>query len=152
MDGAAALVVVRDDGPGIERADQERAFRPFARLDQGERVPGTGLGLPISRDLARAMGGDIGLASVPGSGSSFVVGLPADLDVTPATIASAIEAAVEREEVALEERAVLRALRAGAVVLPAAVEEPAAGAEPVARAEPDAGGPPTGVDGAGGTP
>ena len=39
-------VVVRDDGPGIERADRELVFRPFARLDGHERVPGTGLGLP----------------------------------------------------------------------------------------------------------
>jgi signal transduction histidine kinase len=140
VEGAAAVVVVRDDGPGIERADLERAFRPFARLDQGEHVPGTGLGLPISRDLARAMGGDIGVASVPGSGSSFVVGLAADADVAPATVARAIEAAVEREEVALEERAVLRALRAGALVLRTTVGEHAAGS------------PPTHVDGGGGTP
>ncbi len=114
VEGLAAVVVVRDDGPGIERADLERVFRPFARLEQSERVPGTGLGLPISRDLARAMGGDIEVASVPGSGSSFVLGLPASADVPAASVSSAIEAALEREEVALEERTVLRALRAGA--------------------------------------
>ena len=113
VDGPAALVFVRDDGPGIERADWERVFRPFARLDGHERVPGTGLGLPISRDLARAMGGDVALASVPGSGSSFIVGLPAVADVPRHAVAAAIAAAAEAEEVALEERAILRAIRAG---------------------------------------
>jgi signal transduction histidine kinase len=113
VDGPAALVVVRDDGPGIERADWERVFRPFARLDGHERVPGTGLGLPISRDLARAMGGDVALTSVPGSGASFIVGLPADVDVPRPAVAAAMHAAADAEEVELEERAVLRALRAG---------------------------------------
>ena len=77
VDGPVALIIVRDEGPGIERGDLERVFRPFARLEGHERVPGTGLGLPISRDLARAMGGDVAVASVPASGSAFVVGLPA---------------------------------------------------------------------------
>jgi signal transduction histidine kinase len=114
VDGPAAIVIVRDDGPGIQRDDHERVFRPFARLDGHERVPGTGLGLSISRDLARAMGGDIAVASVAGSGSSFVLGLPTGPDVPPSLMSAAIEEAAEREEIALEERAVLRALRAGA--------------------------------------
>jgi len=113
VDGPAALLVVRDEGQGIERADLERVFRPFARLDGHEHVSGTGLGLPISRDLARAMGGDVVVASVPGSGSSFVVGLPAAADVPRAALAAAIGAAADAEEVELEERAILRALRAG---------------------------------------
>lgn len=113
VDGPAALVVVRDDGPGIERADWERVFRPFARLDGHERLPGTGLGLPISRDLARAMGGDVAVASVPDSGSSFIVGLPAVADVPRPVVAAAIGVAADAEEVELEERAILRALRAG---------------------------------------
>jgi signal transduction histidine kinase len=113
VDGPAALIIVRDDGPGIERADWERVFRPFTRLDGHERVPGTGLGLPISRDLARAMGGDVAVASVPGSGSSFIVGLPAVADVPRPVVAAAIGAAANAEEVELEERAIVRALRAG---------------------------------------
>jgi signal transduction histidine kinase len=111
--GPVALIVVRDDGPGIERADRERVFRPFARLDGHDGIPGTGLGLPISRDLARAMGGDVGLASVPGSGSAFIVGLPADTDVARAAVVAAIAAATEDEEVTLEEQAILRAIRGG---------------------------------------
>jgi signal transduction histidine kinase len=116
VDGPVALLVVRDEGPGIERADRERVFRPFTRLDGHERVPGTGLGLPISRDLARAMGGDVELASVPGSGSSFIVGLPAVADVPRAAVAAAIGVAADAEEVELEERAILHALRAGSRV------------------------------------
>ncbi|MCU0477928.1 MAG: HAMP domain-containing histidine kinase [Chloroflexi bacterium] len=113
VEGPAAVVVVRDDGPGIERGDRERIFLPFARLEGHERIPGTGLGLPISRDLARTMGGEIRVASVPGSGAAFVVGLPAFGDVPLAAVIAAVEEAVEREEIELEERAVLRALRAG---------------------------------------
>ena len=113
VDGPVALVVVRDEGQGIERADLERVFRPFARLEGHERIPGTGLGLPISRDLARAMGGDVTVASVPAGGSSFIVGLPAGTEVARGAVAAAIQDAAEAEEIALEERVVLRALRAG---------------------------------------
>jgi signal transduction histidine kinase len=113
IEGEVALIIVRDDGPGIERPDRERVFRPFARLDGHERVPGTGLGLPISRDLARAMGGDIAVASVPGSGSSFVVGLPAADDVPRQAVAAVVATAVDREEAELEERTIIAAIRAG---------------------------------------
>ncbi|HSW42678.1 MAG TPA: HAMP domain-containing sensor histidine kinase [Patescibacteria group bacterium] len=111
VEGPVAIVVVRDEGAGIERPDRERIFRPFARLDGHERVPGTGLGLAISRDLARAMGGDIALASVPASGSSFIVGLPAAAEVPRAAVTAALAVASDAEEVRLEERAILRALR-----------------------------------------
>ena len=111
VDGPVAIVVVRDEGRGIERADRERIFRPFARLDGHERVPGTGLGLAISRDLARAMGGDVALTSVLASGSSFIVGLPAAADVPRAAVRAALAVAAEAEEVRLEERVILRALR-----------------------------------------
>lgn len=100
-----AVIVVRDDGPGLERSDRERIFVPFARLPGHERIPGTGLGLAISRDLARAMGGDLGVASVPGCGSAFLLGLPAAADVGRPTVAAALAAAVKTEE---------RALHAGA--------------------------------------
>lgn len=135
LEGDVAILVVRDDGPGIERSDRERIFRPFARLDGHERVPGTGLGLPISRDLARAMGGDIDVASVPGSGSSFVVGLPAAAEVGRAVVTAAIATALDREEAALEERAILAAIWAGGRG-PRAAEPPgrAGGATP--RPEP----------------
>jgi signal transduction histidine kinase len=105
------LAVIRDDGPGISAEDRERVFTPFVRLEGHERVAGTGLGLPIARDLARAMGGDLGLASAVGSGSSFVLVLPAAAAPPPALVAAALGRTLEAEEQELEERAVLRAIR-----------------------------------------
>lgn len=74
--GAVAVFAVRDEGPGIEPDDAARIFERFYRMTGHERVTGTGLGLPIARDLARAMGGDLDVASRPGTGSSFVLILP----------------------------------------------------------------------------
>ena len=69
-----ASIAVRDDGPGIEAADQQRIFERFERADSND--DGTGLGLAISRRLARSMGGDISVDSKPGAGASFVLTLP----------------------------------------------------------------------------
>ena len=54
--------------PGIAAEDRGRIFERFHRLEAHERITGTGLGLPIARDLARRMGGDLEVASVPGIG------------------------------------------------------------------------------------
>jgi signal transduction histidine kinase len=69
----AAIVHVRDEGQGIDPADQERIFEPFEKGPAGE---GTGLGLAIARRLARAMGGEIQLESSLGAGSRFSLVLP----------------------------------------------------------------------------
>ena len=76
FEGAAAVLVVRDDGAGIEPDDRARIFERFYRMAGHERVTGTGLGLPIARELARAMGGDLDVASLPGTGSAFVLAMP----------------------------------------------------------------------------
>jgi signal transduction histidine kinase len=73
-DKAAALVV--DTGRGVPPADRERVFEKFERLGASE--PGSGLGLYISRRLARAMGGDLVIEDAPGAGACFVFTLPAD--------------------------------------------------------------------------
>ncbi len=109
--GAGAFVVVRDDGPGITNGDQARIFEPFVRLAGHERITGTGLGLPIARDLARAMHGDLGATSVPGIGSSFVLVLPGSADEDGSLVAAALATALEAEAITLEERAVLAARR-----------------------------------------
>lgn len=74
--GTASITVV-DQGKGIAADDQVRVFDKFERVDTME-AGGNGLGLYIARRLARAMGGDITLASVPGEGARFTLTLPAD--------------------------------------------------------------------------
>jgi signal transduction histidine kinase len=72
-DVAAAIVV--DQGGGIAPENHERVFEKFERL--GAREPGSGLGLYISRRLARAMGGDVEIESGVPEGGRFVFTLPA---------------------------------------------------------------------------
>src|SRR3990170_8063106 len=98
FEGPIAVIAVRDEGPGIAPADRERIFERFYRMVDHEGVTGTGLGLPIARDLARAMGGELDAASVPGVGSSFVLVLPGPAGTIPsAAMADANEAALDHE-------------------------------------------------------
>lgn len=69
-----AAVVVADQGRGVAPENIAKLFEKFERL--GAREPGTGLGLYISRRLARAMGGDIVIESGRGEGARFVFTLP----------------------------------------------------------------------------
>jgi PAS domain S-box-containing protein len=75
--GQRLLIKVSDTGPGIETDKIGRLFTPFERLGaERSDVEGTGLGLALSRRLVEAMGGTIGVDSVPGQGSTFWVNLP----------------------------------------------------------------------------
>jgi signal transduction histidine kinase len=71
-------ISVQDSGPGIPADKHEMIFQPFIQLAATAEASGSGvgLGLAISRDLARAMGGDITVESSPGHGSTFTVTLP----------------------------------------------------------------------------
>lgn len=84
------LIRVRDTGVGIPRDQLEHVFDPFVQLDaQPEDVTqrGVGLGLAISRDLARAMGGELYADSTPGEGSVFTIELPTSApSVSPAPL------------------------------------------------------------------
>lgn len=73
-----ARVHVRDQGIGIRAEDMGRLFGRFSRIEHPEtrQVPGTGLGLYLSRELARLHGGDISAVSTPGEGSVFTLELP----------------------------------------------------------------------------
>lgn len=75
VEEARARVVVIDQGPGIGAESHERIFEKFERLGRDDAA-GSGLGLYISRRLARAMGGDIQVESAPGEGASFILTLP----------------------------------------------------------------------------
>jgi signal transduction histidine kinase len=69
---------VRDTGAGMTRAQLQRLFVPFERLNASAHgIEGNGLGLALSKALAEAMGGTIAVASTPGAGSVFTVRLPA---------------------------------------------------------------------------
>lgn len=70
---ARVRVSVQDSGIGLTDESQKRLFQPFSQADDSitRRYGGTGLGLSISKSLVELMGGEIGVQSVPGSGSSF---------------------------------------------------------------------------------
>jgi len=76
-DGKAVLEVA-DTGPGIPAEDVEAIFEPFTQLGRSltSTHEGTGLGLAISRQLARGMGGELGVRSAVGEGSTFVLSVP----------------------------------------------------------------------------
>ena len=79
VDGPRAIEVhVDDDGPGIPKDRHEEAFRPFSRLDEArtQNASGTGLGLTLARDTARAHGGDLRLSESPLGGLRASLRLP----------------------------------------------------------------------------
>ena len=92
--------VVRDSGIGMDAAMRERLFQRFMQGDAStaRRFGGTGLGLEISRSLARMMGGDIAVDSVPGEGSCFTLRLvlPTALPAPPTSLAGAPTPLVSR--------------------------------------------------------
>ena len=76
--GDSVELSVRDQGPGISKADQARLFQKFFRANDeiSRKTPGTGLGLAICKGIANAHGGDIRVESEPGQGARFIARLP----------------------------------------------------------------------------
>jgi signal transduction histidine kinase len=77
-DDQTVTIAVRDTGPGIPEDKLEAIFDPFVQLGRTltSKHEGAGLGLAISRDLARAMDGDVNVQSVEGKGAEFTLRLP----------------------------------------------------------------------------
>jgi signal transduction histidine kinase len=71
-------IAIEDRGAGISPSDLPRIFEPFYRSPSvtAAQIRGTGLGLPLARSIAEAMGGRLTVTSEPGKGSSFVLHLP----------------------------------------------------------------------------
>jgi signal transduction histidine kinase len=76
-DDDGLVVEVRDNGPGVPPADRAKVFEKFRQVGDGPSMPaGTGLGLPISRQIVDHFGGSIWLESNPGGGACFAFRLP----------------------------------------------------------------------------
>jgi len=77
--GNYGILKVSDHGPGISSHDTRRLFRPFFKSarEAANSAPGVGLGLALSRRLARSMGGDLCVAGDAADGAAFVLTLPA---------------------------------------------------------------------------
>lgn len=73
LEAGSYVTTVADTGIGIKNDDLERLFKPFHQIDTGlsRKYEGTGLGLSISKRLAELMGGDVGVSSEYGRGSTF---------------------------------------------------------------------------------
>jgi signal transduction histidine kinase len=75
--GGEVIIAIHDTGPGIAPEDQPMVFEAFKQTKTGLRQGGgTGLGMPISKNLAEAHGGRLWLESQPGKGATFSVALP----------------------------------------------------------------------------
>ena len=107
--GQEVVVSVVDSGIGIAPADQPKVFEKFKQVGDTltDKPKGTGLGLPICKEIVEYHGGHIWVESEPGKGSTFsftlpLVGLPAQLDLLPARRSVDIESLVRqlREQVA----------------------------------------------------
>ncbi|MEL7504562.1 MAG: PAS domain-containing protein [Cyanobacteria bacterium J06554_6] len=82
--GNDLIFQVKDTGIGIEPADQEKLFEAFYQVDSelSRHYEGTGLGLALTRQLARLHGGDVNITSTVGEGSTFTITLPDSLAPT----------------------------------------------------------------------
>ena len=79
-------ITICDTGLGMSDEELALVFEPYVQFDNSlsREHKGTGLGMPISREMARAMGGDLGATSEPGVGSTFTLTLPLEKRAAPA--------------------------------------------------------------------
>jgi signal transduction histidine kinase len=84
-------VRVSDNGPGVEPANQQVIFEKFRQAGNTmtDKPQGTGLGLPISRQIIEYFGGRLWVESIPGNGATFVFELPASRATTAPVLSAA---------------------------------------------------------------
>jgi signal transduction histidine kinase len=75
--GGGVRIDVADDGPGVPEQFLDDLFQPGQRADSGDGQDGAGLGLPLARRLARAVGGEVSHDPEHTRGARFLVDLPA---------------------------------------------------------------------------
>ena len=115
-DGESVVFSVRDTGIGIALEDMELVFEEFAQIPNPlqRRVKGTGLGLPLCRNLATLLGGDVSVESTPGKGSTFIARLPIQYrlqeEAVPADDPARANAISGRWVLAIEDEPALRML------------------------------------------
>lgn len=90
-DPTHAVLEVIDDGPGIAPTDRERIFERLCRLDDARRLDpgGSGLGLPIAREIVHTYGGHLYAADHP-TGARFVLRLPRCADAKGTRVSRAV--------------------------------------------------------------
>ena len=86
-EGNSVLVAVNDNGPGIATEDRELVFEKFRQGGSvlTDKPHGTGLGLPISRQIIESFGGRLWVESAPGRGATFQFMLPIHDESAPST-------------------------------------------------------------------
>jgi signal transduction histidine kinase len=91
VEGSTAHVVVRDHGMGIPKEALETIFERYSRVESmaTRHIQGTGLGLPIVRQIMELHGGTVWAESTVGEGSVFHVTLPRGVDARPAAAEAA---------------------------------------------------------------
>ena len=133
--GRRVRITVADTGIGIPPDKLDEVFESFRQADASttRRFGGTGLGLAICRNLARAMGGDVHVASTPGEGTTFTIDLPLVESAAPIRADAAAGQGAPGDALLIVDRnpitrSMLRALleeRAGAVTFAASLAEAA---------------------------
>jgi len=116
-DGDRVRPSVGDDGLGMSAVQLQALFEPFNRLGrETSHVEGTGIGLAITRDLVRLMGGSLTVRSEQGSGSEFVVDLPGEagpaepLPAAPQDLPAQLDASVSGQVLYVDDDPVNRIL------------------------------------------
>jgi CheY-like chemotaxis protein len=119
-DACSVTLKVVDTGAGMEPEQLAKLFNPFEQSDAGRRYGGTGLGLVISRQLARLMGGHLTAVSTRGSGSTFTLALTFHIAEAGVDLVD-----ISDESVFVEEEIAAEAAAFAAVVEPAPAPQPA---------------------------